>query len=1095
MAAASAREVVRVVGALVGGPALARLADHELLRRFAALRDEAAFAALVRRHGPMVLQTGRRVLGNVPDAEDVFQAAFLLLARKAGAGLWRDSVGGWLHVVAYRLAVEARRQARRRRQRDVCAIPRPAPDPLEEVTGRDLCAALDEELSRLPAAYRCVVVLCCLEGLTRDEAARRLGCSVGAVRGRLERGRELLRQRLGRRGIALCACLALTPGTGGAAVPTLLMAATLRAARGPGLAGASTRVAALANGLHALAVRKLQAVAAAALAACGLAFALGLGLAGHEALPAAAQTPEAPAESKPAERAEARPAPGKDVYGDPLPAGVVSRLGTVRLRQGANITALAFLPDGKSVATAGLDNTARLWEMATGRELARFGEPNGTTFRGQLFCLAVSPDGKRLAVGGNRIGLRVYDLPTGREAWTAKAGVVDAVAFSPDGGKIVAAGRDKGAAVWDALTGRPICPLNGHTEAVMAVAFAADGKTLATGAGDKTIRWWDPETGRELRRFDTDKPVVGLAFSPDGRLLASTGGSGAVLVWDVAARKELRRLGFPEQRVRGVAFSPDGRTLAACSADYELHRHGGRVLLFDVASGRRLRQLTEGDLHPTEAVRFSPDGRTLAAVGGHDSTLHLWDVATGRDVAPVGGHQGPVQQGFFLAGGRQAVTFGNDGTLRCWDVATGREVRRRAGLFVAPAGATTLASLGTNKGRELVFWDRLSGQDLRRRELPGDNVFLAGHPAGSVLAVAGADGVIRLLDATTGKERGRLQGHRDRIHSLAFSADGTPLASAGQQDSTFRLWDVARARELRRFDVPAFSVALSPDGALVAAGGDDEGVRVWETTTGRQVLWLKNDQTFWTRACNVLFSPDGRTLATGSMNGQVRLWEVTTGQERRRLEGHPDWVACLAFTPDGRRLLTGGLDTSALVWDLPGLPGVEEPRTDAALRALWQDLASPDAGRAYRAVLSTAAFPKRVVPFLKDRLPPAPRDLPEAKRIARLIADLDHDAFAVRQKAEEELDRLGEAAVPALRKALVGSPSVEARRRMEGLLEKRDPPVLSGEPLREVRAVEALEMAGTNGARRLLKELAEGGEARRTHEARTALERLGRRSP
>jgi RNA polymerase sigma factor (sigma-70 family) len=1096
MTAASARQIVRVVGALAGALALASLSDREMLRRFAAARDEAAFAALVRRHGPMVLQSARRVLGNGPDAEDVFQAAFVLLARKAGAGRWRDSVGGWLHVVAHRLALAARREARLRRQRDGCATPRPTPDALDEVTGRELCAALDEELGRLPEAYRDILVLCCLEGLTRDEAARRLGCSVGAVRGRLERGRELLRRRLSRRGITLSAGLAglaLTPSAGGAAVPALLVAATLRAAHGPGLAGASARAAALAGGLlRTLAVRKLRAVAAAVVAACGVTVALGAGLAGRQA---PAPPPEAPAEGMPADRAEGRPALGKDAYGDPLPPGVVSRLGTVRLRQGANITSVAFLPDGKAAATASLDNTLRLWDLATGRELARFGEPNGTTFHGQLFCLDVAPDGKRLVVGGNAVRLRVYDRPTGKEVWTAQAGVVDAVAFSPDGGKVATAHRDKGAAVWDARTGKEICQLRGHTEAVLGVAFTPDGKAVATAGGDKTVRLWDPATGRELRRLEAEKPAAGPAFSPDGRLLASGGGGAAVLLWDVATGKEVRRLSFPEAWVRSVAFSPDGRTLAAASADYDLHATRGRVLLFDVASGRRLRQLTEGDYQATEAVRFSPNGRTLAAVGGHDSTLHLYDVATGRDVSPVGGHQGPVMQGLFLAGGRQAVTSGNDATVRCWDVATGRELRRRAGAFVAAAGGTTLVSFAGVRGRELAFWDRVSGQELRRRKMSGDNSFLASDPAGTTLAVAGADHAIRLFDIVTGEERGLLEGHRGRIQGLAFSADGSRLASAGQEDHSVRVWDVARVRELSNFAASAFSVALSPDGSLVAAGGDDEGVRVWDVATLREVLWLKNDETFWTRACNVLFSPDGRTLATGSMNGQVRLWEVATGQERRRLEGHPDWVACLAFTPNGRRLLTGGLDTSALVWDLAALPGIAEPRTDMALRALWEDLASPDAGRAYRAVLSTAAFPGRVVPLLKDRLPPAPRDLPQAKRLARLIADLDADAFDVREKAGRELDRLGEAAVPALRRALAGSPSAELRRRAEGLLEKWDPQTPTGETLRQLRAVEALELADTAEARRLLKEWADGGETRRTHEARAALRRLGRGSP
>src|SRR5438552_1696196 len=188
--------------------------DRELLRRFTAQRDESAFAALVERHGGMVLGVCRRILHNGHDAEDASQAAFLVLARKATTPQWQESVAGWLYGVAYRVALKARDAAARRHAHEGRVGPRRAPDPLADITLRELQGMLDEELNCLPEKYRSPVVLCCLEGAARDEAAQQLGWSVQTVKGRLERGRELLRSRLGRRGLSLSVALGCAALTG-----------------------------------------------------------------------------------------------------------------------------------------------------------------------------------------------------------------------------------------------------------------------------------------------------------------------------------------------------------------------------------------------------------------------------------------------------------------------------------------------------------------------------------------------------------------------------------------------------------------------------------------------------------------------------------------------------------------------------------------------------------------------------------------------------------------------------------------------------------------------------------------------------------------
>src|SRR5262245_45639935 len=225
--------LVRRLHRLAGGTE--GLSDRQLLQRFATERDETAFAVLVRRHGGLVFRVCKRILGNEADAEDAFQATFLVLARRAAALPWQESVGGWLHEVAHRVALKARAERLRRQAQERRQVPMIEPEARPDTGCRELCAALDEELRRLPADCHAPLLLCYLEGLTRDEAAGHLGWSTRTLKRRLARGLALLRTRLARRGLSLSSVLlasALSQNGASAAVPPGLVAPTARAASG-----------------------------------------------------------------------------------------------------------------------------------------------------------------------------------------------------------------------------------------------------------------------------------------------------------------------------------------------------------------------------------------------------------------------------------------------------------------------------------------------------------------------------------------------------------------------------------------------------------------------------------------------------------------------------------------------------------------------------------------------------------------------------------------------------------------------------------------------------------------------------------------------
>src|SRR5262245_42158668 len=330
--------------------------DAELVQRFVAGRDESAFAALVDRHGPMVLGVARRVVGDHHAAEDVFQAAFLMLARRA-AGIRRpDAIAVWLHQAAHRLSLTAVRARGRRERIERSAPPVTRGDPLAELSARELVSVLDDELQRLPDRLRQVLVLCCLEGRSQEETAAMLGMSPGAVRGRLERGRRRLRERLARRGLTFSVA-AGTPLLFGppAAIGGSLREATLQAASGTATPSSAV-VTLVESGVRSLPVVGRPIVIAGIV---GIVSAGALGIFLWQAPP---RDPAPPA------RAEGRPAPGRtDDF--PLPADAAARLAWDPLRIGHAQAALT--PDGTKVIALAEGAIAYTFDAATGKLLHR----------------------------------------------------------------------------------------------------------------------------------------------------------------------------------------------------------------------------------------------------------------------------------------------------------------------------------------------------------------------------------------------------------------------------------------------------------------------------------------------------------------------------------------------------------------------------------------------------------------------------------------------------------------------------------------------------------------------------------------------------
>jgi RNA polymerase sigma factor (sigma-70 family) len=1054
--------------------------DAALLGRFIEQRDEAAFAALVRRHGPMVLGVCRRTLGHAQDAEDAFQATFLVLARKAASVRPAGALAAWLHGVARRVSLKAR--ARSARRQSAASPPPPAragAGPLDELSARELVAAVDEELQQLPAAYRLPLVLCCLEGRSQEEVARQLGWAPGSVKGRLERGRARLHARLARRGLVPATALLLweVPAVP-AAVPAGLVAAASRAA----LVGAS-RPPALAAGW-------LKGVAAKRAAALAVVLTAGLVAAGAAALtrPEPDTPPPAPVGPRP---------PRADRHGDPLPAGALQRLGTARLRHAGAGGLVAFLADGQTLLSVGQDGTIHFWETATGRERRRL--PTGPLG----WTVALAPDEKTLAVGGT-----FWDLGTGERLpcfVPTGNGTGAHLAFSPDGKALAAAGAEPGVCLWEWRAGKELRRFTGPRAGAAALAFSGDGKALAVVSRDGKLWVWGAASGELRHSADLGTGQAGvhaLAASPDGKVLAAGKGREVVLL-QVADGKPLRRLAGHALPPQGLAFAPDSLTLAVGAGDC--------VHLWDVRSGEERRKLA-----PVWASRlaFSRDGKSLATSGA-GYRLRLWDTATGKELQDRGGHEGMIGSVCFSHDGKQVATAGKeDQTVRLWDAATGAPARApfrhetwvERALF-HPDGARLFA--GEFRG-DVVEWGLAGGERRLRRDLrPGTSKYgydlraLALSPDGTALTALGLTGSGRevrrslvtwgLRPAERCAERlGPPGGGQE-----ALSPDGA-LIAVGDGPSV-RVEEAAGGKTRVALHGRCSAVtplAFAPDGRTLAGvcvqyGADLRDTRVrytlalWELTTGQEL----HRRELPGRVFSLAFGPGGRVLATaGVADVPIQLWDVASAKELLRLAGHGADVTALAFAPDGGRLASGLRDTTTLVWDT----SVALPRARPALKpeaeSLWAALAEPEAAKAYAALDRLADAPEQAVVLLARRLRPAAAV--EPRRVARLIADLDSNDFPRREAAGRELEAVRDQAEASLREALAARPSAEARKRLQALL--AEPGVVrSPEVVRQVRAVQGLERIGSKAARQTLEALTAGTSAARlTQEARASRGRL-----
>jgi WD40 repeat protein/tRNA A-37 threonylcarbamoyl transferase component Bud32 len=541
---------------------------------------------------------------------------------------------------------------------------------------------------------------------------------------------------------------------------------------------------------------------------------------------------------------------------------------------------IAFSRDGSRLVTAlalpGVREprypTVRVWDTGTGKELCIL-RPSSA-----VGCVAVNSDGSRIATAH----WEKADRSLSKAGRSLRKG--DRLLSLDPSIRLVT--------VWDALKAEVLLVLKGHKGRVRSVAYSPDGSRLVTGSDDGTVKVWDAQNGNELLTLKGHTAgVKEVAFSSDGAAIISKDAT-TVKVWDLRSDQvplviQRPRRSDRDDPMRLLAISADGSRLAVAGYEDEAPgtlRRVGTLRVWDTRNGKRLFAIRSPG-YLINSVALSPDGSRIALGGEERVTpetappvkLHVWDVHTGKERflldRPSGLHSLAV-----CRDGSRIVGLGMGNTLTVWDSVTGKVLQTWRGDWKMPPGDWTGARSSLNED-------------------------------GSRLVTCSQTGPVSVRDVLSGKLLFTLIGHQGTVHSFAFSGDGSRIVTGGQ-DRTARLWDGVSGKPLLAFaghKGPVRHVAFSSDGSRVASASGTT-VKVWEAGSGKELFTLRASHPFTDKrvpsvVTSLAYSPDGVNIAAGGSNRMVQVWDAGTGLPRFTTPLLFDAPA-VAFSSDGSRLVT-----------------------------------------------------------------------------------------------------------------------------------------------------------------------------------------------
>ena len=592
----------------------------------------------------------------------------------------------------------------------------------------------------------------------------------------------------------------------------------------------------------------------------------------------------------------------------------------------SRVTFSTFNSDNKYIVSALADNTIHIWDIKRGIVVEKI-ETNTSkdivnieiSPNGKMICCVVeylqelqnfyfrsidtdlgksnnsgyffSSDSRRFVVK-DQGNFSIYNLKTGiKKSFEGHTDFVNSALFSPDGNLVVSASDDKTIRIWDANTGEEIGkPFIGHSDDILCATFTCDGKKIVSASADKTIRIWDVDDSRDdLVTFENDNfDIEGACYSPTGNQILTWGDDKIIRFFNVHTQRwDKLLLKGHTGSIEYASYNYNGTMIVSASRDKTIR-------IWDAETGYELLNPLEGHSNTVVTVSFSRDGKRVISASA-DSTIRIWDVKTGEQIGKPMYHENYVKCAFFSPDGKSVVSTSYDKTTRIWDVKSGKQI----------------------------------GEPLTGHT--DDVNFVVFSPKGDKIISASDDKTIRIWDAKSGKQIGEpLTGHTDGVKTIAFNRDGDKIVSASN-DKTIRIWDVKSGKQIGVLLTEHWlnSVAFSPDGEHIVSTekyGDD--VIIWNTKNGESIVLPFILKGHTDDVNSVAFNPGGEKLVSASDDETIRIWDTTSGKQIGiPLTGHRNWVNSVTFNRDGDKIISASNDKTIRIWDAKSGKQIGEPLT------------------------------------------------------------------------------------------------------------------------------------------------------------------------
>ncbi len=581
----------------------------------------------------------------------------------------------------------------------------------------------------------------------------------------------------------------------------------------------------------------------------------------------------------------------------------------VQTGHSSRVNCAVFGPNRRWLASGSADNSIRLWDVDSSRELRAFrGHKNW------IKSIAVNRTGELLASGSNDRTVKLWNVSSGREVSTFEGhgGPVEVVLFSPDDRWIISGSTDGIIKIWDVAAGREVKTIKGHTAGLTVLAMSTDGKTLASGGGDNSIKLWDTATWGPLKTLDKHlKKITTLMFGREAKSLWSGSADGQLVLWDTADGRARVTMKY-SQPILATSQTREEEILTI-SAD-------GMIVSWDTTTGKQIRAVAgASEVGAFLFASVSSDGGLIASSTGN-RLVELRNPTNGQVLRTLQSRAAGFLSVAMSRDGRWLAAGTNERSIRLWQIATGREMPKLAGnqgsiTAVAFSPDNQWLASGSNSG-EVKLWNMNGGREIHTvPQTEGMIHSIAFSSDGKWLAAAGMGERIYLLDLAT-KQRRTLAGHTGEITGVAFVPNSSLIVSSST-DKTIRLWDL-NTGDTAKTSVPLSAevnaIAVNPEGTMLAAGTSDNKVALFSIAN------LKGGETrvlpgHTSEIFALAFSRDGRWLASGGMDQTVKLWDPKAGAEVRTLTGASGETNGIDFSADSRWLISAHGNGSLIVWN------------------------------------------------------------------------------------------------------------------------------------------------------------------------------------